>query len=224
MRDCPQPWTKQPAGFPCVAATPGFVRTKGVVVVDPPRKVEGVVEWGELLGDLEEPFSHRKVLQSSPWALGPWHCSVVRRVENEYIVQRRGRKIAMKRPWFPFALLSHILYSTTLPHRHLKGGRSGGVDDGFGVYSADIGLGYLAWRRIGNGDVMCASAKCSYIQPFQRGIEKMRGMCSLKLKDSVSTYQREEAKCNTSSGMLSKFRTSRNSVMKFLRWGVDGRR
>jgi hypothetical protein len=134
MRDCPQPWTGQPAGFPCIASTPGFVRPKGIVVVDSPRKVEGVVEWGEVLGDPEEHFSHRKVLQFSSWELGSW-------------------QIAMKRPRFPFALLSHILYSATLPHRHLNDGRAGGVDDGFGVYSADIGLGYLAWRGIRNSDV-----------------------------------------------------------------------
>ena len=45
--------------------------TKAVAVVAPPRCREGVVEKGEMLGDFDEPFRHRMVLQSSPRELGP---------------------------------------------------------------------------------------------------------------------------------------------------------
>lgn len=74
MRDCPQPRMGQLAGFPCVAAAPRPAGMKAVVVVGLPSKVEGLAECGEVLGDFEEPFSHRKVLQSSPLELGPRHC------------------------------------------------------------------------------------------------------------------------------------------------------
>ena len=39
----------------------------------PPRCREGVVERGEMLGDFDEPFCHRMVLQSSPKELGRRH-------------------------------------------------------------------------------------------------------------------------------------------------------
>jgi hypothetical protein len=69
MRDCPHPLMLH---FPwAVVAWDWVTGTEAGVVVGLPRCRNGVVERGEMLGDFDEPFCHRMVLQSSPWELGP---------------------------------------------------------------------------------------------------------------------------------------------------------
>ena len=48
-----------------------MVVTKGVAAVGVQMGREAVVEGGDMLGDFDEPFCHRMVLQSSPMELGP---------------------------------------------------------------------------------------------------------------------------------------------------------
>jgi hypothetical protein len=68
MRNCLQPLTSHFAW--AMVAWNWVAGTKGVAVVKPPRCSEGVVERGMMLGDVDEPFCHRMVLQSAPRELG----------------------------------------------------------------------------------------------------------------------------------------------------------
>ena len=193
MRDCPQPSTSH---FPWAMVTRSWVGgAKVVAVVGPLRCREGVVERGEMLGDFDEPFYHRMVLQSSPRIRTMTLLrKKVRRPDNGKKIE--DKSIRLRQGGHDY----HVGYSGTL--RMGQSGHTGRqclrTKAGWMASSACVrlpltlgGLGGIILHDEGTGGSCCVRISklrfiCSQLSKEWKGRRK----CLLKLKGGESMYQK----------------------------------